>query len=123
MRNRFVLFDEYYNLISNADCLLALSYEDDCLQSGAYDALGVELPMVISDSKALRDYFDESAIYTDHSPINIASNIQKAIENRMKLQISEINIINLRNEEFKFQVDKLIQLQNQLNLTVNYLSP
>jgi len=109
MRKRLVLFNEYYNLISNADCLLALTYEDDCLQSGAYEALGVEVPIVISDSKALRDYFGESAIYTDHNPINIASNIQKAIKNRMKLQINEINIKNLRNEEFKSQVDKLIR--------------
>jgi len=105
----FCIIYEYYNLISNADCLLALTYEDDCLQSGAYEALGVEVPIVISDSKALRDYFGESAIYTDHNPINIASNIQKAIKNRMKLQINEINIKNLRNEEFKSQVDKLIR--------------
>jgi len=35
MRKRFVLFDEYYNLIANADCLLVLTNEDDCLQSGA----------------------------------------------------------------------------------------
>ena len=110
MRKRFVLFDEYYNLIANADCLLALTYEDDCLQSGAYEALSVEVPMVISDSKALRDYFGKSAIYTDHNPINISNNIQKAIENRMKLQKNEIYIKNLRNEEFKFQVDKLIQI-------------
>jgi len=49
------------------------------LQSGAYKALGVEIPMVISDSKALRDYFGESAIYTDHNSINIAKNIRNAI--------------------------------------------
>jgi hypothetical protein len=49
------------------------------LQSGAYEALGVEVQMVISDSKALRDYFGESVIYTDHNPINIAKNILKVI--------------------------------------------
>ncbi|MCH7973373.1 MAG: glycosyltransferase [Bacteroidetes bacterium] len=106
----YMKFDEYYKLIANADCLLALTYEDDCLQSGAYEALSVQVPMVISDSKALRDYFSESAIYTDHNPINIANNIQKAIENCIKFQKNEIEIKNLRNEEFKFQVDKLIQI-------------
>jgi len=59
----FSIIYEYYNLISNADCLLALTYEDDCLQSGAYEAFGIEVSRVISESKALRDYFGESAIY------------------------------------------------------------
>jgi len=110
MRKRFVLFDEYHNLIANADCLLALTYEDDCLQSGAYEALSVEVPMVISDSKALRDYFGESAIYTDHNPISIANNIQKAIENNINLKENENKIKKLRNEEFESQVNKLIQI-------------
>jgi len=44
------------------------------------------------------------------NPISIASNIQKAIENHVKLKINEISIKKSRNEEFKFQVDKLIQI-------------
>ncbi len=105
----YMNFDEYYKLIANADCLLALTYEDDCLQSGAYEALSVEVPMVISDSKALRDYFGESAIYTDHNPINIANSIQKAVEDKQNLQNNKIKIKKIRNEEFKSQVNKLIQ--------------
>jgi glycosyltransferase involved in cell wall biosynthesis len=106
----YMNFDEYYKLIADADCLLALTYEDDCLQSGAYEALSVEVPMVISDSKALRDYFGESAIYTDHNPINIANNIKKAIDESIPLKNNQIKMKKLRNEEFKLQVNKLIQI-------------
>jgi len=106
----YMNFDEYYKLIANADCLLALTYEDDCLQSGAYEALSVVVPMVISDTKALRDYFGESAIYTDHNPINIANNIKKAIDKSILLQSNQIKMKKLRNEEFELQVNKLIQI-------------
>jgi hypothetical protein len=80
------------------------------LQSGTYEELGVEVPMVISDSKALRDYFDKSAIYTDHNPVNIANNIKKAIDNSAQLQNNGIKIKKIRNEEFKLQVNKLIRI-------------
>ncbi|MGB5847620.1 MAG: hypothetical protein WBH40_03970 [Ignavibacteriaceae bacterium] len=81
MRKRFVLFDEYYNLIANADCLLALTNEDDSLQAGAFEALAVETPMVISDTNALLKYFLSSAVYSSHIPPEIKSNILYAVEN------------------------------------------
>ena len=81
MRKRFVLFDEYYNLIANADCLLVLTNKDDCFQSGAYEALAVEIPMVISDNNALLNYFSSSAVYSSHIPAEIKSNILYAVEN------------------------------------------
>ncbi len=38
-----------------------------------YEALRVEVPMVISDSKALGDNCDETTFCTDHIHINIAN--------------------------------------------------
>ena len=100
-------FDDYYNLIGNADCILALTTEHDCLQSGAYEALSVEVPMVISDSEALRDYFKSSAVYTKHNPEDITGNILHAIENKEKLILEEKKLKELRNDEFKILIQEL----------------
>lgn len=106
----YISFDEYFNLISNANCILALTTEEDCLQSGAYEALSVDVPMVISDTKALREYFAESAIYTDHNPKNIAKNIVKAIENSDVLNKNIGEVKKKRNEEFGKKIEKLKEI-------------
>jgi glycosyltransferase involved in cell wall biosynthesis len=103
----YLNFGDFYNLIGNSDCILALTTEKDCLQSGAYEALSVEVPMVISDSTALRDYFQDSALYTKHNPNDIAEKILYAIENQKKLIQEEIKLKELRNDEFKTLIKKL----------------
>ena len=109
MKKRFVLFDEYYNLIANANCLLALTNEDDCLQSGAYEALAVETPKVISDTNALRKYFSSSAVYSSHIPAEIKSNILYTVENNEYFR-NEIRKIKIkRKKEFEQNVKNLVE--------------
>jgi glycosyltransferase involved in cell wall biosynthesis len=103
----YLNFADYYNLIGNSDCILALTTEKECLQSGAYEALSVEVPMVISDSAALREYFQDSALYTKHNPKDIADRVINAIENKEKLIQEGIQVKKLRNEEFKTLIKKL----------------
>lgn len=103
----YLSFDDYYNLIGNANCILALTTEEDCLQSGAYEALAVETPMVLSNTKALREYFADSAIYTSHKPVDIADNIKKAFLSTEKLKENITKIKKIRNTEFTNQIKKL----------------
>jgi len=108
----YLSFDDYYKLIANADCILALTTEEDCLQSGAYEALSVETPMVISDTKALREFFLDAAVYTKHLPENIANNIHFAITNFQELIKKEIKLRELRNNEF---IKKIRELKTLIN--------
>lgn len=106
----YVPFDYYYNLLGNADCILALTTEEDCLQSGAYEALGLEIPMVVSDTKALRNFFKDTAIYTNHYPENIAESILKAINNSADLKSKMKDIKTEKNIEFDNRVRKILSL-------------
>ena len=110
MRKRFVLLDKYYNLIANAYCLLALTNEDDCLQSDAYEALSLEVPLVISDTRALKNYFKNTAVYTSHNPGDIYKSVLTALEiaDDLKENCKEIKLI--RNKEFKDSIKKIRQL-------------
>lgn len=101
----YLEYDDYYRLISNADCLLLLTTEDDCLQCGAYEGLNANVPMVISDNKASREYFENSAIYTDITPSAIADSIIKAVENSDRLKINSQKIKEKREKDF----DRIIQ--------------
>ena len=104
----YISFDEYYKLIANASSILALTTEDDCLQSGAYEALAVETPMVITDSIALKAYFQNSAIYTGHSPKEITENLLSACDSHDELLKNSKSIKEKRNKEFNDIISKLI---------------
>lgn len=106
----YISFDEYYNLIANANCLLALTTEEDCLQSGAYEAMSFEVPLVISDTKALRTFFQDAAIYTIHSPKQIAKAIIKAMTNSSNLKISMRELKKMRLQEFNLKLNQISYL-------------
>lgn len=108
----YISFEEYYNLIANADAVLALTTEDDCLQSGAYEALAVKTPMVISNSKALQIYFGSSAIYTSHEPQEIAENLIKAKSSYSEMVVNSSEIKELRDLEFNSLISELIDEVN-----------
>ncbi len=111
----YMTFEEYYDLIGNANCLIALTTESDTLQSGAYEALSVEVPMVITDSKALKNYFDSAALYTNHKPEDLFEKVKYAIENRDRI-ISEIQSVKRkRNQEYS---DLIEELEAQVNIRI-----
>jgi len=104
----YLSFEEYYNLIANASSILALTTEDDCLQSGAYEALGVQTPMVITDSDALKAYFGNSALYTEHSPEEITKNLLSTLELQDKLFDNSKAVKKLRDSEYNLIISELI---------------
>lgn len=91
----------YHSLIGNADCLLALTTEENCLQCGAYEALAVNVPMILSDTRALRQYFGEAAIYTNHAPDNIVQALHHAISGKPQLGAQIAVVASRRRAEFE----------------------
>lgn len=106
----YLSFKDYYNLLGNANCIIALTKEKGCLQSGAYEALSLEIPLVISDTSALRNYFQNSAIYTSHKPEDIYKSILAAFEMAEALKESCKKIKSIRNKEFEDNIQKIQHL-------------
>ena len=96
----YMTFERYYDLIGNASCLIALTTEADTLQSGAYEALSVEVPMVITDSIALKNYFDSAALYTNHNPHDLFEKVKYAIENQKRIICEIQSVKEKRNNEY-----------------------
>lgn len=103
----YLEFSDYYDLIKNADCILALTTEEDCLQSAAYEALAVETPMVVSDTNALRKFFKTSALYTNHDAPEIYNVIKTAIASSDE-RVREIRKVKeIQNESFNVLISAL----------------
>lgn len=110
----YLSFEEYHNLIGNADCILALTTEDGCLQSGAYEALAVEKPMVLSDTEALKSFFKNSAIYTEHLPEQISKAVLNAINQKDEIIKNIKEVKELRNAEFEIEIQKIRKIMNKI---------
>ncbi len=67
---------EYWGLLRSADGVIDLTLMDDCLVSGAYEALAVGTPMLLSNNRASIELFGEAATFTD----NTAPDIRRALQ-------------------------------------------
>lgn len=77
----FVSDEEYLRLLATARVVLDLTTREDCLVCGAYESLAVGRPLVVSDSRALRELLQEGALFTANEPEAIARAITEAWNN------------------------------------------
>ena len=103
----FLSREEYDGLLQSADVILDFTEEENCLVCGAYEALAVEKPLITSDTKALREYFNEGVIYTKHKPESIANAITIAIKNRKELSDKIKKLRQKRNKEWIEKFNKI----------------
>lgn len=69
---------DYWAALRAVDVAIDLTTRDDCLLCGAYEAAAVGTPMVLSDTAALRAYFDRGAIYSGHSSGALSAAVREA---------------------------------------------
>lgn len=91
---------EFVSMLSSVDATIDLTDRENCLVCGAYESISAEKPMVLSDTVALRTFFNKGAVYTQHSPVAIAQAIINIKENYEKLK-DEIEGLKLeKNSEW-----------------------
>lgn len=80
----FISEQEYNELLNKVDITLDLTTRENCLVCGAYESVAVEKPMILSDTKALRNYFKAGAIYTQNTGKDISDNIKHLVKNKIQ---------------------------------------
>jgi hypothetical protein len=73
----FLSQEEYAGLLRDSDAVMCLCTNDNTMQRGAYEALSVETPLVLSDWQLLRDTFSSGAVYVDNSVDGICAGVRK----------------------------------------------
>jgi hypothetical protein len=86
----FVSESDYINYFRGALAVIDLTTRDNCLVCGAYEAVALGVPALISDSRINREIFYKGFAYTGNSAPEITENILDVIENNKKLR-TEIN--------------------------------
>lgn len=70
---------DYIMLLRSADIILDLTYMDDCLVCGAYEAVSLEKPVILTDTVALRKYFHRGTVFTENTAQEISEAVRLAI--------------------------------------------
>jgi hypothetical protein len=82
----FVSDSEYYGYLDGCSVVMDLTDVDNCLVCGAYEALAIPKPLILSDSRALRDYFGHACVLTNNTAVAIAQSVRIAHESREELE-------------------------------------
>ena len=93
--------NDYDSLICTCDVVMVLTGRESCLVCGAYEGVAAHKPLILSDTKALRRYFNRGCIYTDNNAEAIASSINLARDNIAKLGVDIDRLYKKREMEYK----------------------
>lgn len=76
----YISDEEYLSLMENSDLVVVLTKKDLILNCGGYEAIGMEKPLILSDTPTLRNYFGSAAKYSKCNADDIESNILESID-------------------------------------------
>ena len=98
---------DYLKMLSTSDVVMDLTRREDCLVCGAYEAIAVGVPLVLSDTIALRTYFRRGVVYTRNEPKEIATALVEALT---RCDFLRMEILSLRQQLRVERLDRLATL-------------
>ncbi|UNQ39113.1 glycosyltransferase [Prescottella equi] len=98
---------DYDATMANSSVVLAMTTRDHTMQRAAYEALMSGVPIVTSDFRLLRDFFEHAAVYADCTASSIASALQWAIQNSKEIQEQSASVLEQRIADQEVQIAHL----------------
>jgi glycosyltransferase involved in cell wall biosynthesis len=95
----------YWRLLAQATVVCDLTLKPDCLVCGAYEALAVGKPMVLSDNPPTREIFGTAAVLTGNGSEEIAAALRQAIGDRERLETAANALRGSYPERWRTQAD------------------
>ena len=82
----FLPESEYQTLLKSADVIIILTREEYLLNCGSYEGISIGKPIILSDTKTIRNYFNKGVIYTKSSDVDISKAIVNCVEHKDELE-------------------------------------
>jgi glycosyltransferase involved in cell wall biosynthesis len=89
---------EYYAYLLSASVVMDLTTVEDCLVCGAYEALAVKKPLILSKTTALSEYFGNAVVLTDNTSEGIRQSVRSAFAHRDELVQKASNWVARNNQ-------------------------
>lgn len=98
---------EYVAMLNSVDATIDLTTRENCLLCGAYESISVSKPMILSDTKALREYFSCGAVYTLNTDDSIRNAITAVIDQKAVLTVQIRELKSIRQKEWEMRKEEL----------------
>ncbi|QRF54335.1 hypothetical protein D4A92_22715 (plasmid) [Rhizobium rosettiformans] len=98
---------EFNRLLSTCSVVLGLTTREGVQLSVANEAVGAGKPMVLSDTKILRDLFGEAALFCNNTGVSIAQALQEALSARSLLANRSVQLRSVREVRWTAQANAL----------------
>lgn len=110
----FIPDHDYLELLNSSDIIIDLTLRDNCLVCGAYEALALNKPIVLSNTIVLKNYFSKGCVYTNPNHTDINQAIMEAIRNIVNLK-KDIKILKIEIEtQWKEKISELKCILTQI---------
>jgi glycosyltransferase involved in cell wall biosynthesis len=106
----FLQESDYWERMRNAHAVLDFTLLDDCLVCGAYEAVAVGRPMLLSDTRALKDYFRIGALYSAADPAAITIAVRQLRTDYADLCTQITSLRSLLQTEWAAQAGAVVWL-------------
>jgi len=77
----FLSNEEYVALMKACTAVMCLTTRDDTNQSGAYEAIAVNRPIILSDWALLREIYNKGAVFANNDSVSLARAVLKIRDN------------------------------------------
>ncbi|MBE0448836.1 MAG: hypothetical protein IBX64_12235 [Actinobacteria bacterium] len=105
----FIPDSDYLALMEWSDLVVVLTDKDNILNCGAYEAISLEKPLLLSDTETLKSYFRDAAIYTKNKEKYILESIEESLRNCQSRKdataLAKVYLMSEWNKRFKAVCD------------------
>jgi glycosyltransferase involved in cell wall biosynthesis len=111
----FLADADYLRLLAGADAVVVLTTMPSTLLCGAYEALALGKPLLLSGSRALREYFTAGAVHLEtHHPEEIARKLRLLLARRAELRQQGIAFLEASRAAWRSRREELGRLLEAL---------
>ena len=110
----FIPENEYWNTIYSADAIIVLTTRENCLVCGAYEAVALNKPMILSDTFALKEYFASGCVFSKPDATCLHEAILLTIDDQERLKAEIVSLGEELRDKWEKTFDHLLSYMTSL---------
>jgi hypothetical protein len=104
-------YEQFLALLRGVDAIIVLTTRDHTLLSGAWEAVSLGIPLIVSDWPILRDQFFMGTIHIPNTVAGLCDGVRRV---KLEKQALKRDILSLREKLLDEWTQKFTKLQNLL---------
>lgn len=101
----YVTDEQFNELLYGCDAVMVLTTRENCMLCGAYEGVAAGKPLLLSDTRVLRNYFSRGAVYVENNADSIANAVIAARARHTELGGEIAALRDMRRNEYPELID------------------